>query len=97
MKHFEGDASGRKWPYLSTSLLVVMIMALTFFLRMKFWHQPFQMDDGVYAYIGWGMLDGLVPYKDVFDNKPPGIYLLYSLVFLLTEPSALNVKVFASI
>jgi 4-amino-4-deoxy-L-arabinose transferase-like glycosyltransferase len=55
------------------------------------------MDEGVYAYIGWGMLDGLVPYKDVFDHKPPGIYLLYSLVFLLTEPSALNVKVFASI
>jgi 4-amino-4-deoxy-L-arabinose transferase-like glycosyltransferase len=64
---------------------------------MKFWNQPFQMDEGVYAYIGWGMLDGLVPYKEVFDHKPPGIYLLYSLVFLLTEPSALNVKVFASI
>ena len=79
------------------SLALVAILGLTFFLRMKFWNQPFQMDEGVYGYIGWGMLDGLVPYKDVFDHKPPGIYLLYSLVFLLTEPSALNVKVFASI
>jgi len=64
---------------------------------MNFWDQPFQMDEGVYAYIGWGMLDGLVPYKDVFDHKPPGIYLLYSLVFLLSEPTALNIKVFATI
>jgi len=64
---------------------------------MNFWDQPFQMDEGVYGYIGWGMLDGLVPYKDLFDHKPPGIYLLYSLVFLLTEPSALNIKVFASL
>jgi len=81
---------------LLTPLALVAILGLTFLLRMKFWNQPLQMDEGVYAYIGWGMLDGLVPYKDVFDHKPPGIYLLYSLVFLLTEPSALNVKVFAS-
>jgi 4-amino-4-deoxy-L-arabinose transferase-like glycosyltransferase len=82
---------------LFTPLALVAILGLTFLLRMKFWNQPFQMDEGVYAYIGWGMLDGLVPYKDVFDHKPPGIYLLYSLVFLLTEPSTINVKVFASI
>ena len=91
----------RSVPQQSNTLLISLaltaILGITFLLRMKFWNQPFQMDEGVYGYIGWGMLDGLVPYKDVFDHKPPGIYLLYSLVFLLTEPSALNVKVFASI
>jgi hypothetical protein len=82
---------------LSTPVLLVAILGLTFILRLNFWDQPFQMDEGVYGYIGWGMLDGLVPYKDVFDHKPPGIYLLYNLVFLLSEPTALNIKVFASI
>ena len=87
-----------KHPHsLSTPVLLVAILGLTFILRMNFWGQPFQMDEGVYGYIGWGMLDGLVPYKDVFDHKPPGVYLLYSLVFLLSKPTALNVKVFASI
>lgn len=81
----------------STPVLLVAILGLTFILRMNFWDQPFQMDEGVYGYIGWGMLDGLVPYKDLFDHKPPGIYLLYSLVFLLTEPTALNIKVFTTI
>ena len=82
---------------MSTPVALVAIMGLTWLLRMNFWDQPFQVDEGVYAYIGWGMLDGLVPYKHVFDHKPPGIYLLYSLVFLLSEPLALNVKVFASL
>ena len=82
---------------LSTPVLLVAILGLTFLLRLNFWGQPFQMDEGVYGYIGWGMLDGLVPYKDVFDHKPPGIYLLYSLVFLLSEPTALNIKVFTTI
>jgi 4-amino-4-deoxy-L-arabinose transferase-like glycosyltransferase len=47
--------------------------------------------------MGWGMLNGLVPYKDMYDQKPPGIFVLNSLVFLLFEPTALNVKIFASI
>jgi len=64
---------------------------------MNFWGQPFEMDEGAYGYMGWGMLNGLVPYKDMYDQKPPGIFVLNSLVFLLFEPTALNVKIFASI
>jgi 4-amino-4-deoxy-L-arabinose transferase-like glycosyltransferase len=56
-----------------------------------------EMDEGAYGYMGWGMLNGLVPYKDMYDQKPPGIFVLNSLVFLLFEPTALNVKIFASI
>jgi 4-amino-4-deoxy-L-arabinose transferase-like glycosyltransferase len=55
------------------------------------------MDEGAYGYMGCGMLNGLVPYKDMYDQKPPGIFVLNSLVFLLFEPTALNVKIFASI
>jgi 4-amino-4-deoxy-L-arabinose transferase-like glycosyltransferase len=79
------------------SLALVAILGLTFLLRMKFWGQPFEMDEGAYGYMGWGMLNGLVPYKDMYDQKPPGIYVLNSLVFLLFEPTALNLKIFASI
>jgi 4-amino-4-deoxy-L-arabinose transferase-like glycosyltransferase len=79
------------------SLALVAILGLTFLLRMKFWGQPFEMDEGAYGYMGWGMLHGLVPYKDMYDQKPPGIFVLNSLVFLLFEPTALNLKIFASI
>ena len=82
---------------LPISVALVAIFALTFLLRMNFWNQPLQMDEAVYSYVGWGMLDGLVPYKDVFDHKPPGIYLLYALAFLLFGPKALSIKVLATI
>lgn len=82
---------------LSTSLLLVAILGLTWLLRMNFWDQPFQMDEGVYSYIGWGMFEGLVPYRDVFDHKPPGIYMLYAVAFLLLEPTALSIKIFGTI
>jgi 4-amino-4-deoxy-L-arabinose transferase-like glycosyltransferase len=79
------------------SLALVAILGLTFLLRMKFWNQPFEMDEGLHAYMGWGMLRGLVPFKDMYNTKPPGIYALHSLLFLFVKPSALNIKVFASI
>jgi hypothetical protein len=64
---------------------------------MNFWGQPFEMDEGVYAYMGWGTHQGLVPYKDMYTTKPPGMWLLHSLLFLFVEPTALNIKVFASV
>jgi 4-amino-4-deoxy-L-arabinose transferase-like glycosyltransferase len=89
------STSERFRPYMV--LLLMTALVLTWILRMNFWGQPFEMDEGAYGYMGWGMLKGLVPYKDMYDQKPPGIFALNSLVFLLFEPTALNVQIFASI
>ena len=86
-----------KWPKPSTLICLVAIFSLTWLLRMNFWGQPFEMDEGLHAYMGWGMLQGLVPFKDIYNSKPPGIYALHALLFLIAEPTALNIKVFASI
>jgi 4-amino-4-deoxy-L-arabinose transferase-like glycosyltransferase len=80
-----------------TPVLLVAVLVLTWILRMNFWGQPFEMDEGLHAYMGWGMLQGLVPFKDMYNTKPPGIYALHALLFLFAEPTALNIKVFASI
>ncbi len=97
MKFFQETSSTNEQfrPYMLVLLMAALV--LTWILRMKFWGQPFEMDEGEYGYMGWGMLNGLVPYKDMYDQKPPGIFVLNSLVFLLFEPTALNVKIFASI
>jgi 4-amino-4-deoxy-L-arabinose transferase-like glycosyltransferase len=97
MKFFEetSSTSERYHPYILVLLMAALV--LTWILRMNFWDQPFEMDEGAYGYMGWGILNGLVPYKDMYDQKPPGIFVLNSLVFLLFEPTALNVKIFASI
>lgn len=97
MELFGRDNSTRHMPHLSELVLLVAILGLTFVLRMKFWGQPFEMDEGAHAYMGWGMLQGLVPYRDMYNGKPPGIYLIHALFFLVAEPTALNIKMFASI
>ena len=33
-------------------------------------------DSGVFLYVGWRVLEGEVPYRDVWDHKPPGIYYI---------------------
>jgi hypothetical protein len=40
---------------------------------------PLNSDSPIYLAIGRGILDGLLPYKDLFETKPPGIFLLSAL------------------
>lgn len=39
----------------------------------------FGRDQGIYATVADGMLHGLMPYRDVWDFKPPGIFFIYAL------------------
>ena len=40
-------------------------------------------DSGIFAYTGQVILDGGLPYVDAWDNKPPGVYYINALAFLL--------------
>ena len=39
----------------------------------------FGRDQGIYAMVGEGMVRGEVPYRDLWDFKPPGIFLVYGV------------------
>jgi uncharacterized membrane protein YhaH (DUF805 family) len=39
----------------------------------------FGRDQSIYAMVAQGILDGQMPYRDVWDFKPPGIFLVYAL------------------
>lgn len=39
---------------------------------------PWGRDQSIYAVIGHGMLQHQVPYRDLWDFKPPGIYFVYA-------------------
>lgn len=34
------------------------------------------LDAGVFGVVGWRMANGALPYRDVWDHKPPGIFLV---------------------
>ena len=44
-------------------------------------------DSGVFLYVGWRFLRGDIPYRDVWDHKPPLIYFIDALGLSLTPDS----------
>jgi 4-amino-4-deoxy-L-arabinose transferase-like glycosyltransferase len=49
------------------------------------------VDDQMFGYFGWRIAHGAIVYLDVWDNKPPGIYWINALGFLLGHDSYLGV------
>ena len=51
------------------------------------WSGPLTGDSSLYLAVGRGMLVGLSPYADLFESKPPGIFLLSAAsVWLFDSP-----------
>jgi hypothetical protein len=44
---------------------------------------PFGRDQGLYYYVAHGWLEGSIPYRDMFEQKTPGIFMIYALAILL--------------
>ena len=53
----------------------------------------FGRDQGIYALVGEGILHGKLPYRDLWDFKPPGIFFVYALAQGLLTKSMLAVRV----
>ena len=45
---------------------------------------PYTADSPIYWAVGRGILNGLTPYRDLFETKPPGIFLISSLSLWLS-------------
>ena len=57
------------------------LLALLLLLRWHLLDIPLERDESAYAYIGKRILDGQIPYRDVYEMKPP--LLLYSYAALV--------------
>jgi 4-amino-4-deoxy-L-arabinose transferase-like glycosyltransferase len=64
----------------------IVLIAVT--LRLPFLSVPLERDEGAYAYMATRWLAGEVPYRDIFDHKPPLIYLAYFPAAILANGSA---------
>ena len=66
-------ASRREWA------LGLCIALLALLIRAPLLDLPLERDEGGYAYIAWRLEHGELPYREWFDQKPPGIFLAYRL------------------
>jgi Dolichyl-phosphate-mannose-protein mannosyltransferase len=87
-----GDAlvRSRPRPWLNALFLTAVFLAF----RLPSLLEPaWYSDEGTYADIGRALLHGAVLYRDVWDNKPPGMYWLAAAVISVVGPGALSFAV----
>lgn len=59
---------------------VIIILTIVLILRIPSFFEPFSYgDEMIYLTLGEGMRQGLTLYKQIYDNKPPLLYILAAL------------------
>ncbi len=77
--------NGKIFFWLSLILIVIV--------RLRLADLPMERDEGEYAYAGWQILMGKLPYTDFYNMKFPGVYYMYALVFSIAGQSMIAIRV----
>jgi 4-amino-4-deoxy-L-arabinose transferase-like glycosyltransferase len=80
-------------PRTKELLILSGFMLMTVLLRLFFLYEPFERDEGMYAYFGQEILRGAIPYRDMIDHKPPGIYYIYALIIAIAGPTTEGIRI----
>jgi 4-amino-4-deoxy-L-arabinose transferase-like glycosyltransferase len=80
-----------------TSIALVAILSLTFYLRLLFFGQIIDGDIGNIGYMGWRMAEGDVLIDLEGPGKPPLYPILYAMFVWLFGPSVLGIKMFGAL
>lgn len=67
------------WPWV-VILIVILLISL---IRIHLLNVPLERDEGEYAYAGQLILQGVLPYAEVYNMKMPGIYAAYALILAI--------------
>lgn len=72
--------------YLALLLIIIFAYPVLFY--------PLGRDHAISAYTGMIINEGGVPFKDAWEQKPPLLYFLYSLAFILFGESMKSIRIF---
>lgn len=78
----------KRWLTTGAELIFVLVNVLAVLIPASPRLQPLpSWDSGVFLYTGWRVTQGALPYRDVWDHKPPLIYLVNAVGILLSNTS----------
>lgn len=77
--------------------IVLFFAFLSIVPRLFYLNIPFERDEGMYASVADVIDRGGLPYRDVFDNKPPGIYYLYHISFKIFGHAVSSPRILAAL
>jgi hypothetical protein len=70
---------------------LAVVIAVVVFIRLHFLAIPLERDEGEYAYAGQLMLQGIPPYRLVYNMKFPGVYAAYALIMWIFGESSVGI------
>jgi hypothetical protein len=69
--------------------VAILLLAYAIAMRVVTWGDPnFFVDDSFYLLVGQRMHDGFIPYVDIWDRKPFGLFAVYYLIAGLSRQVA---------
>jgi hypothetical protein len=71
--------------------LLLLILLSTGFARYGLIDVPLERDEGEYAYAGQLILQGVSPYKQVYNMKFPGVYFAYAMILSIFGQTHQNI------
>ena len=71
---------------IEVAVAAVILLPMLFF--------PLARDQGLFAYAGQVILDGGVPYQDVFEIKGPAVHYTYALAMAIFGQTAFGIRAF---
>lgn len=84
----KSDAAERDRLGLKQLLLLTLLSAILFLPTLFY---PLGRDQGLFAFVADRILEGKLPYRDVWEIKPPPIYLTYAIFQRILGPGLLAV------
>jgi 4-amino-4-deoxy-L-arabinose transferase-like glycosyltransferase len=78
-------------------VLLALVSALPVLFLMPLFNAPFERDQGLYGVIARGWAQGAVPYRDLWDNKGPVLFLWYMAAFKLLGEGVVAPRLLAAL
>src|SRR5581483_6176646 len=79
------------WRKALTFTALLVVFALVVGIRLRLLNRPLERDEGEYAYAGQLMLQGVPPYKAMYNMKWPGTYASYAVIMAIFGESAAGI------
>lgn len=74
------------------------LILAAFFIRLPHFGNPYyEIDEGFYLVVGDRLLHGFLPYVDIWDRKPIGLFLIYGAIRLLGGGGLLQYQIVATL
>ena len=87
----------RKWRRADVAACIVLLLAVITVRAPWIGNANADVDEQLYSLIGNAMLEGKLPFVDLWDRKPVGLFALFALAHAVGGPAAASYQVLAGL